>query len=467
MRNFRNINIRSSVPEDDKMTNIAVIGAGAAGMTAASTARRYNADAEITVFTADEHIAYSPCAIPWVIEGKMSWKDVIMHTPDHYSKNGITVLTKTRVTSVDGNSKTLVANGKAHKYDVLVVASGGNVFIPPVPGKTLEGTFVVRTINDCIAIKNALPNVKKAAVIGAGVIGLETAVALKNSGVDVTVIEMFDQAIPRIADKDVAKTVQDRLAKSKIKFVFGAPLESVNGKDKVKSVTAGGKEYGCEMVIFATGVRSDLEIPNMLGLDIGILGGVSVSPTLQPYRKGRLVDDIYLAGDVIQCQSAVTSGPTMSQLGSSAVKQGGVAGKNAAGLIATLGPTVSPWVSVLDGLQVGGTGLSENLAAWYGIKVISATATGTTSARYYPGGSEITVKLLADASTHAVVGAQIIGNDITGRINWLSAVISSKKNIEGFVFSGENAYCPPTSMVKDVVMVAADKLFEKLNKQAF
>jgi Uncharacterized NAD(FAD)-dependent dehydrogenases len=448
--------------------NIVVIGSGAAGMTAASTAKKYNVNANITVFTEDEHIAYSPCAIPWVIEGRMEWKDIVMHDADHYAKNGILVMTKTKVTAVDAGAKTVTANGKEYKYDSLIVATGGNVFIPPIPGKTLSGTFIVRTVNDCIAITGALADVKKATVIGAGVIGLEMAVALANRKIDVTVVEMMDQVIPRIADSDVADMVKEHLEARNIRFVFKTPIESVNGDGKVQSVTAGGKTYESDMVIFATGVRANLEIPMMLGLDVGMLGAVVVSPTLQGYRKGRLVSDIYLAGDVIQCQSAVTSGPTMSQLGSSAVKQGMVAGKNAAGSHATNGPTVSPWISVLDGLQVGGTGLSENLAAWYGIKTISATAIGTTCARYYPGGKKLTVKLLADASTHAIIGAQMIGDEINGRINWMSSVISSKTNIEKFIFSGENAYCPPTSMVKDVTITAAEALLDKLNnKQAF
>ena len=448
--------------------NIVVVGSGAAGMTAASTAKKYNVNANVTVFTEDEHIAYSPCAIPWVIEGKMEWKDIVMHDVAHYEKNGISVRTRTKVTAVDHDRKVVTADGTEYGYDSLIIATGGNVFIPPIPGKTLNGTFIVRTVNDCIAINDALADVKKASVIGAGVIGLEMAVALMNRGVDVTVIEMFDQAVPRIADKDIADAVREHLESRGVKFVFNTPIESVNGDGKVQSVTAGGKSYESDMVIFATGVRANLEIPTMLGLDIGMLGAVAVSPTLQGYRKGRLVKDLYLAGDVIQCQSAVAPGPTMSQLGSSAVKQGIVAGKNAAGEHATYGPTVSPWISVLDGLHVGGAGLSENLASWYGIRTVSSTADGTTCARYYPGGKRFTVKLLADASTHAIIGAQMLGDDINGRINWMSSVISSKTNVEKFIFSGENAYCPPTSMVKDVVMAAAEDLLDKLNKkQAF
>ena len=445
---------------------IIVIGSGAAGMTAASAARRQDPSADITVFTEDEHISYSPCVIPWAIEGKATWESIIMHDPSYYEKErNIKVLTKTSVTEVNGDEKKVVADGKEYTYDSLVVATGGTVFIPPVPGKDLENIFVVRTINDGKAIQKALKDVKTVVIGGAGVIGLEMALALKNAGKDVIVIEMMDQVIPRIADKDMADPVQKYLEDKGIRFVMKAPIQGVNGEGKVKSVTAAGSEYPCEMVIFATGVRANLTIPKMLGLDIGQLGAVAVSPTMQPYRRGRLVPDVFLAGDVVQCQSAILAGPTMSQLGSSAVRQGLIAGANAAGANKSAGPVASPWVSVIGEMQIAGTGMSQGLASWYGVKTVEGKATGLTRARYYPGGKELTVKVLADECSHRIIGAQIIaGEDATGRINWLTEAVIDGITAEDFSVRSENAYCPPTSMVRDVVLTAVDNLCEKLKK---
>jgi NADH oxidase (H2O2-forming) len=217
------------------------------------------------------------------------------------------------------------------------------------------------------------------------------------------------------------------------------------------------------MVIFATGVRANIEIPKQLGFDIGQLGGVVVSPTLQPYKKGRLVPDIYVAGDLIQCISAAVPGPTMSQLGSSAVRQGDVAGKNAAGGKALYGPVASPWVSVMDSMEMAGTGLSTGLASWYGISVVAGKAEGLTRARYYPGTKRMIVKVLADAVTHRIIGAQILaGEGVTGRIDWLTSSIISGITAEDFLVRSENAYFPPTSMVKDVVISAVEDLCNKL-----
>jgi len=290
--------------------------------------------------------------------------------------------------------------------------------------------------------------------------------ASKHLGKDVTVIEMLDQVIPRIADKDMADPIQEYLEGKGIKFVLKAPVQSVNGSGKVVSVTAAGVEYPCGMAIFATGVRSNLDLPEQIGLDIGRLGGVVVSPSLQPYKKRRPVPDIYLAGDVIQCQSAAVPGPTMSQLGSSAVKQGDVAGKNAAGGKALYGPVASPWVSVIGEKEIAGTGLSLSLASWYGLDTVAGKAEGLTRARYYPDAKKTTVKIIADKTSHRIIGAQILaGEGTTGRIDWLTTAIISNMTAEDFFVRAENAYCPPTSMVKDVVISALEDLCKKFKTQ--
>ncbi len=443
--------------------NIVVIGSGAAGMTAASTARRNDPDARIVLLTEDEHIAYSPCVIPWALEGKTTWEEIVMHEPDYYRRErGIDVKTLTKVTSVDIDKGILTAGEEDIPFDSVVLATGGNVFIPPIPGKDLEGVHVVRTINDGKAIERALNDVQEIAVIGAGVIGLEMALSLVELGKGVTVVEMMDQVVPRILDSDLAGHVRQYLEDKGVRFLMGSPIQSVDGDSRVESVTVGGQTVPCGMVIFSTGVRANLEIPNQIGLDIGALGGVRVSPSMQPYRKGRLINNVFVCGDVVQCESAIVAGPTMSQLGSSAVRQGRVAGINAAGGNAMHEGVASPWVSVIGDLQVAGTGISSGLASWYGIEVVVGIGKGFSRARYYPGGTPMTVKVIAEKSTGRLIGAQIIsGEDATGRINWLSAAIIERVTAGDFISRYENAYCPPTSMVRDVAFAAMEDLVSK------
>ena len=446
---------------------IIVIGSGAAGMSAASTARSNDPSAEIIVFTEDIDVAYSPCAIPWGIEGKTGWNDIVMHTPEWYAaERNIQIMTETRVDSVDDASKTVTAGGKEYQYDSLVIATGGRVFVPPIPGADLGNVFIVRTVTDGKKIQAALADAENVVIGGAGVIGLELAVAMKDMGKNVTIIEMMNQVIPRIADKDMADVIQTDLESMGIKFIMGAPIQSVNGDGSVSSVTAAGVEYPCDVMIFATGIRANLDIPKALGLDVGQLGALVVAPTLNPYRRGRLVPDIYVAGDLVQCESAIMPGPTMSQLGSTAVKQGIIAGNNASGTSKKLfGPVASPWVSVIGERQIAGTGLSLGLASWYGIDVVVGKAKGLTRARYYPGGKELVVKVLADRTSHRIIGGQILaGEEATGRIDWITAAAINGMTAEDFLVRSETAYCPPTSMVKDVVISAVEDLCKNLAK---
>ena len=234
-------------------------------MTAASEAKRCDPSAKVTVITEDEHIAYSPCVIPWALEGRAKWEDIVMHDAAFYKKErDIDVFTKTKVSAVsDADKKVTTEDGREFVYDSLVVATGSTVFIPPVEGKDLKGVFGIKTVNDGKAIEAALKDAKKVVIAGAGVIGLEAALAFVNIGKEVTVIEMMDQVIPRIADADMAEPIQKYLEDCGVKIILKAPLQKVCGTDKVTGVVAAGVEYPADLVIFATGVRANLAIPHL------------------------------------------------------------------------------------------------------------------------------------------------------------------------------------------------------------
>lgn len=440
-------------------------------MSAASAARATDPDAQITVFTEDRDVAYSPCMIPWVLEGRSTWDAMVMHDPEWYAKTrNIDIHTETKVESVVNDTprgapavRTVTAGGKTYEYDSLVLATGGKVFIPPIEGTQLRGVFTVRTVKGGQEMEAYLKQSQNVVIAGAGVIGLELALALVHTGKKVTVIEMMGQVIPRIADQDMADEIQAYLEGQGVSFMLKTPVQGVIGKEKVEAVNAGGRTVPCDIVIFATGVRANTDIAKQIGLDIGQLGAVCAAPTLQAYKKGRLCPDIFVCGDVLQCQSAVYTGPTMSQLGSSAVKEGKIAGANAAGKKLEFGPVASPWVSVVGDLQIAGTGMSLGLASWYGAETVAGKAKGLSRARYYPGAKELTVKVIADKNTHRLIGAQIIsGEDATGRIDWLTSAVVSGITAEEFLVRAENAYCPPTSQVRDVVFAAVEDLVRNL-----
>ncbi|MCQ2055897.1 MAG: FAD-dependent oxidoreductase [archaeon] len=439
--------------------NIIVIGSGAAGMTAASAAKRSDPDASVLVFTKDEHVAYSPCAMPWAIEGKIKWEDIIMHDPLYYKKRGIEVYVKTMVTAVDSVNKTVVANMETYSYDSLIIATGGTVFVPPIDGKNLEGVFTVKTVSDGKAVQVAARNAKTVVIVGAGTIGLEMSMAFRKMGKRVIIVEMMAQVLSRVMDDDMADLVQKHLEMDGVEFIMKTSILAVRGSERVEAIVTTSGEYLCDMVVFATGVRADLSIPKLLGLDIGQFEAVLVAPTMQPYKGGCLVSDVFAAGDVVQCQSAVMDTPVMSQLGSTAVRQGIVAGMNAAGCNKVIGPVASPWVSVIGSLYVSGSGLSSYVALRSGAKIVEGKSVGFTRARYCSEKKKLVVKIIADVTSHRMIGAQIIaGEDVTGRINWLTSAMINGMTVENFIINSENAYCPLVSTVRDVVILAADDL---------
>ncbi|MCQ8905011.1 MAG: NAD(P)/FAD-dependent oxidoreductase, partial [Methanothermobacter sp.] len=205
---------------------VVIVGGGAGGLSTASNIRKYDKEADIKVITRDKHVAYSPCAIPYVMCGEVEcFDDIVMHTPEDYRERNIDILTETEVESIDPQKRTVTYRGKDGvteiPYDVLVLATGGSPFIPPVEGTDLEGVFTIRTLTDGERITEWASKSKSAVVVGAGLIGLEIAYGLLRMGLEVTVTEMLPQIVPRSLDPDMAAIVQGYLEEKGIRVILG------------------------------------------------------------------------------------------------------------------------------------------------------------------------------------------------------------------------------------------------------
>lgn len=203
---------------------VVIVGGGAGGISTASNIRKLDKDIEITVLTRDNKVAYSPCAIPYVLSGTIkSFDDIIMRTPEDYKQKDIEVITEVEVTAVDSDKKTVTyeKNGKdtVLKYDKLVLATGGNPFVPPMQGVELDGVFRIRNIDDGIRVQEAMEDAKSAIVTGAGLIGIEIAYALKKRGLNVILSEMLPQIVPRSLDKDMSDILVNYLKQEGIQVV--------------------------------------------------------------------------------------------------------------------------------------------------------------------------------------------------------------------------------------------------------
>ncbi|MBO7719945.1 MAG: FAD-dependent oxidoreductase [Methanosphaera sp.] len=443
--------------------NIVIIGGGASGLTTASNIRKFDDNSQIIVFTTQKHVAYSPCAIPYVIGGHIdSFNDIIMHRPEEYMRKNIRILTETTVTEIDKDQSEVVyedknGNKQIMKYDKLVIATGGKPLIPPIPGKDLEGVFKVRTVEDGLAIQTYANKSKRVVLVGGGAIGLELGSELANKGLEVTIAEMVPQLFPRSFDKEMSDKFQQHLQSNKIEILTGAAVESINGEDKVESVTIDGVERPADMVILSTGVRPQTELAESIGCKMGKFA-IEVDDHMETS-----VENVYAAGDCVQVTNAITGEITLSPLGTTAVRQGIILAKHLTGHDIEFQPVLNSTVSQIGKMEMGAIGITEQEAIQHGIDVVVSRVDSLSRARYYPGSEPLFIKLIAKTDG-TIIGCQMFGQEaVSERVDTMTAIMSQKLKCEDVV-SMEFSYAPPLSTVVDPIAQAAEDCLEQIER---
>ncbi|HTX61946.1 MAG TPA: FAD-dependent oxidoreductase [Methanobacterium sp.] len=445
---------------------VVIIGGGAAGISTASNIRKYDENIEITVITLENQVAYSPCAIPYVLSGEVEhFEDIVMHQPEDYLEKNIKIITNAEVFEIKKSGNRLkyriknryISVEKELSYDYLVIATGATSFIPNIEGTTLKGVFKIRTIEDGFEIKDWAEKSSKAVVVGAGLIGLETAYGLKKMGLDVTVTEMLPQIIPRSLDPDMAKIVQDYMENQEINTILGHPIEKIAGKKQVEKAVFGEDTLDTDMVIMATGIRPQIKLAKMAGCKIG-RWAILVNEKMQTS-----VSNIYAVGDCVEVYDALTKQNTQSPLGTTAVRQGKIAAKNITGVKAEFKPVLNAMVSKIGGLEFGAVGSTKAGAIHNGIEAIAGKSRALTKARYYPGAKRIDVKMICTLNGK-IIGCQIVAEErVAERIDTMSLAISLGVTCSQLA-SMEFSYAPPLSMVIDPIILAAEDACEKLKR---
>jgi NADH oxidase (H2O2-forming) len=442
---------------------IIIIGAHAAGLDAASAARKTDRSAEITLITKEKKTAYSRCGLPFVLGGHIATFDDLEVFPERFYKMmKLNLLTETTATKIDAKAKTVeiqdkTGNKETLSYDNLVITTGADPFVPPIKGRDKKGIFVVRTIEDGEKINKAIETAESAVIIGAGLIGLEVAVACLERGLKTTVVEFLPYVLPVLLDKAMADRVQKMLEEKGIKIIVGKGAEEILGTDKVSGVLVAGEEIPADVVVVATGVRANVELTKNAGVELGEKRAIKTNLRMETNIKG-----IYAAGDCVESINLVTRRPTMSQLGTTAVKQAKVAGTNAAGGYATFSGALGSWITRLFDTEIGGTGLTEFMAGRAGIETVSGTIMSKTRADYFPGALPIRIKLIAEKETAKIIGAQIIGGEeVTQRINALSFAIQNEMTVKELA-KAETCYAPPVCETWEPMVLAAEMVMRKL-----
>jgi NADH oxidase (H2O2-forming) len=446
---------------------VVIIGSGAGGLTVASNMRKHSKNAEITVVTLESQVAYSQCAIPYVIGGEIeSFDEIVMHTPEYYAKRGINIITESEVVEIVSSenlvkympkkSQMHMKNSLTLSYDYLVIATGGLPFIPPVEGTDLKGVFKVRTIEDGAKIKEWADKCKKAVVIGAGAIGLEVGYGLKQLGMSVSVTEMLPQILPRSLDPDMALKVQDYFESQGVNIVLGKALINILGDEHAETVVVGNEKIDADIVILSTGIRPSVKLAKEAGCDIGNMG-VTVNEKMQTS-----ISNIYAVGDCVEVYDGITGQITVSPFGTTAVRQGKVAAKNILGRNAIFRPVLNSVVSKIGELEIGAVGLTEISANLNGIDIVVGRSKSLTKARYYPGCKPIDIKIVCSTSGE-ILGCQIIAKEtVAERVDTMALAIAKGVKCEE-ITEMEFSYAPPVSMVVDPIVLAAENALDKMN----
>jgi len=431
---------------------ICVIGGGAAGISAASMAKRTNPGAEVTICTEFEDVAYSPCGIPYVIAGEIpEFQRLFLAGPENYAEAGIDLRRETRVTEVDAENQTMTANGEVLSWDKLIIASGFNYKLPEVPGNELEGLTYVKNIRRGIELNETLNDVKKAVVLEASPLGVEMMAALAHRGIETHLVDETAWLLSAVADQDIAEPVQKNLEELGVQQHYGAKLTRFNGANgKLTSVGTSQGDIDCDICIIATHKEPDTELARTLGVKIGSTGGLVVNE-----RMETSLPNVYGAGDCVEVPQGYTHVAVQGLTGAHAMQQGRVAGSSAGGGSRTYDPVFIPWGMVGGTIQIGGASFGEHLATALGIPYVVGKAQGISRARYFPGVQQVHVKLLAEPETGKLIGAQMVGGEgVKERADFLAFALKKGTTLEDIAWM-ENVYSPPIGALYEPMSIAA------------
>lgn len=446
---------------------IAVIGAVAAGTSAAAKARRTDKEAEIVVFEKGTDISYAGCGLPYYISGVTPSRDkVVMNTAqDFKEKYNVDVRLQHEVTKINKDLKKVIYKNLntgetgEYSYDKLVIATGASPVKPPFAGLDLENIFTLRSVESADQIKVAVSreDVKKATIIGAGLIGLEMAESFSELGIEVTVIELEDQVLPPFS-KEMAEIVAEHLKEKGVELILDDGVDHFEGQNRVeKVVTASGREVKTDLALLSIGVKANSKLAEEAGIEIGETGAIKVNEKLETSNK-----DIYAAGDCAESTDLLTNKDVWIPLGSTANKQGRTAGENAAGGDYKHYGILKTGITKIFDLTVARTGLSLEEAKKEDIDAAAVKIKAHNHASYYPGTAPIHLRGIFDRENGVIVGAEVIGgNGADKRIDVLATAIYNRMTA-GEIFQVDLAYAPPYSGPKDAVailgMVAEKKL---------
>jgi NADPH-dependent 2,4-dienoyl-CoA reductase/sulfur reductase-like enzyme len=440
-----------------------VIGGDAAGMSAASQARRLKGPDElaITVVERGDTTSYAACGIPYWVAGLIEERShlIARRAEVFREKQHIDVRLHHEATAIDTDARAVTVRDLdadtelTLPYDDLLIATGAEQVRPPVDGLDTPGVFGVQTLADGQRILDAMAarSPRHAVVVGGGYIGLEMAEAMQLRGLAVTLIDLAPQPMTTL-EPELGAHIAGAMRDMGVDLRLGTPLVGIEeGPDGwVRAVVTPDGSIDTDLVIIGTGVRPRSGLAAAAGIPIGPSGGIVTDD-----RQATPIDGVWAAGDCAETRHRVSGRPVSFALGTIANKQGRIAGLNLGGADGRFPGVLGTAVTKIHDLEIARTGLGVREAEAAGLRPVVSSITAGTRAHYYPDSTDMTVLLVVDEDTGQLLGGQIVGGPGAGkRIDTLAAALWNGMHVEDLV-QMDLAYAPPFSPVWDPVLTAA------------
>jgi NADPH-dependent 2,4-dienoyl-CoA reductase/sulfur reductase-like enzyme/rhodanese-related sulfurtransferase len=435
---------------------VLIVGGVAGGASCAARLRRLDEDAEIVVFERGHYVSFASCGLPYHVGGTIRKRaNLLVVTPELLRQRfRIDIRARQEVVRIDRTMQqvqvTDLDSGRTYQesYDYLVLAPGAAPLRPPIPGANLPGVFTLRTIPDTDTIIAWIEDrqARDAVVIGAGYIGLEMAENFKQRGLAVSVVERAEQVLPISLDYEMAALVQTYLRQQEIDPHFGEQVKEIREEAGRLLVRTGQRELSTDLVLMAVGLRPETSLAREAGLELGTTGGIRTDAFLRTSDP-----QIYAVGDAIEVANTISATPVLIPLAGPANRQGRLAADNICGREIAYRGTVGASIIKLFDLVVAGVGLNARQLHDLKIECRSVIVHPLARAGYYPGGSQISLKLLFSPSDGRILGAQAVGQEgVDKRIDVLSTALQAGMTVYDLERL-ELAYAPPFSSARDPV----------------
>lgn len=431
-----------------------IIGGVAGGASAAARLRRLDEASDIIILERGEFVSFANCGLPYYIGGTITNREALtLQTPESFrNRFRINVRVLSEAVKIDPSAKTVTVKnlrtGETYEeaYDNLILSPGAEPIKPDIDGAGSDTVFTLRNIPDTLKIKSYINTArpKSAVVVGGGYIGVEMAENLAEAGLDVSIVELADHLIASL-DFDMAADVHRYIKQKGIKLYLKNGVTAIRNN----TVILENGELVADMVIMSVGVRPEMSLAKACGIIVNSRGSIIVDSEMRTS-----IPNIYAVGDAVEVKDFITGNPAFIPLAGPANKQGRIAADNIAGYKSQYTGTQGSSVLKLFDMTIATTGLSEKSAKAAGIAYDKTYTYSGSHASYYPGASNMSIKVLWDQTTHKLLGAQIVGFDgVDKRMDVIAAAIRLGAKVTDLA-ALELCYAPPFGSAKDPVNMA-------------